>query len=240
MGRAGTRKGPCQGCWGPLDPASAAAICPQVPQALGASVPHGRQCPEPRPPWGVFKSQRQHWPRGRVSGRAGACPGEQASHLPPLAGPALLCPGSGPSRAARAPSGGEPPRFIFRLALRAASWPEPPSGEARGSGRTAGGWPHAGPREHSKAPFASGAQPAREAGCPARTGQGSKQAPQSPSTHHSRVRPLPLQPGLTGAGLRALQGCLSPPCHEGLPACQGEKRKAHPIRERKALQSAVG
>ena len=61
-----------------------------------------------------------------------------------LARPALFCPGSGPSRAASEPSGGGPPRFILRLALRAASWPEPPSGDARGSGRRVGEWANTG------------------------------------------------------------------------------------------------
>lgn len=84
--------------------------------------------------------------------------------------------------------------------------------------------------------------PSQQGKLGAQRGQGkaASRLPSHASTHHSRVRPLPLQPGLTGAGLRALQGCLSPPCHKGLLACQGETRKAHPIRERKALQSAVG
>lgn len=61
--------------------------------------------------------------------------GERDSYFLSPAWSALFCAGSGPNRAARMPSGRGPPRFILRLALRAASCPEPPSGEARGSGR---------------------------------------------------------------------------------------------------------
>lgn len=74
-----------------------------------------------------------------VSARLGAQPGVRRSHFLPLAWSAVrFCPGSEPSRAARAPSDWGPPRFILRLALSAASWPEPPSGEARGSAGRAG------------------------------------------------------------------------------------------------------
>lgn len=145
MRREGTRAG----LW-PRAPAPGAAICPQGPQPPGASVPDDRPGLEPGPTRGVLRCQWLHRPRGWVSGGVGACPGALASYFPPLARPALLCPGSGPSRAAREPSGGGPPRFILRLALRAASWPEPPSGEARGSGRRAGGWACAGPWEQAK------------------------------------------------------------------------------------------
>lgn len=61
------------------------------------------------------------------------CTGERDSYfLLPAWWSAFFCAGSGPSRAARMPSGRGPPCFILRLALRAASCLEPPSGEVRG------------------------------------------------------------------------------------------------------------
>lgn len=131
-------------------PAPGGAICLQGPQVLGANVAHDCLCLGPSPTRGAFRKQWQHRLQGWLGlwwGRA--CPGELGPYFPLLGWPALFCTGLGPSRAVREPSGGAPPRFILRLALRAASWPEPPSGDARGSGRRAGGWPG----EHSKAPL---------------------------------------------------------------------------------------
>lgn len=100
-------------------------ISPQGPQA--PSILHSRPCLMPSPTWGVFRIQLQGW----------AHTGERDSYFLSPAWSMLFCAGSGPSRAARMLSGRGPPRFILRLALRAASCPEPPSGEARGSGRRA-------------------------------------------------------------------------------------------------------
>lgn len=120
---------------------------------LPLGVPSVPKAPKP---WGPMSLMTVHaWspvPLGVPSGSSGgtgfragslvgwACPGELGPYFPLLARPVLFCTGLGPSRAAREPSGGAPPRFILRLALRAASWPEPPSGEARGSARRAGRW----------------------------------------------------------------------------------------------------
>lgn len=191
--------------------------------SLGASVPHNCPCPEPGPTWDVFRSPCWHRP-GSL-----ACPGEPASYFPPLARPVLLCPGSGLSRAAREPSGGGPPRFILRLALRAASWPEPPSGEARGSERRAGGWAHTGPREH---PRHFGFQSRASEGSPV---PGEDRAEQQWAVYcwHVHSPTHPATPSSTSASQASAPGPEEVPVATLLqePPVPGEDRATPPLKE---------
>lgn len=200
--------------------------------SLGASVPHNCPCPEPGPTWDVFRSPCWHRP-GSL-----ACPGEPASYFSPLARPVLLCPGSGLSRAAREPSGGGPPRFILRLALRAASWPEPPQerpgdlkgeqegGLTRGLGNTPG-------------TLASSPGPAREALCPVKTGQSSSGLSTAGTCTRPLIRPLLHQQVPARPLPQALKRCQSLPCCKSL-RCQEKTGQPHPLRkQRRQLHRGV-
>lgn len=85
VGRAG-RAGLCQRFWAPLDPALGVAICPQGPQAPGASVPNHHPGLETSPTRGVFRWGRQPSLGARALRSQGLS--WRAGLLLPVAGPA--------------------------------------------------------------------------------------------------------------------------------------------------------